>query len=317
MIHFLSMGGSLLLWLSVLSRQTVYAFQVVPPFHSVILRSDSSQQARPQATTSLGMAKDWDAILKQAEEEDEEQDSAISDSLHQQQSSPQLFIPPDMQYNQRNCMRQNRHYQQIREIADPDLIHDIYIRDPQDSSQVYWFLGKAARVSDVSVQDCVNRQWNLMETHAVNLRPMDLFKAKGELELWIAQGDSELEVAYNRPDVRLIKIDKSTDPAIHDAIPNIMVGFQGEIYDANEPGFRTWRLPDGSPARPEITGPQEEQIKQAAEKLKQPDKEDEYRPPTDEEMEQLKEALKEKDIAELWREQQLREGKDIDDDDDD
>lgn len=30
---------------------------------------------------------------------------------------------------------------------------------------------------------------------------------------------------------------------------------QGEAYDDNEEGFRTWRNDDGTPARPEISAP--------------------------------------------------------------
>jgi hypothetical protein len=311
-------------------HNVVKAFPVVWPTWNVRPAVTNSARATfPPCTPmhscgALHMAKDWDAILKQVEEEEaaEENESATNDATSTK-SKFQLPIPPDMQYNQRNCLRQQGHYKMIREIADPDLYHDIYAGNPRDTSGVVWFIGKAARVSDVSVVHCIQRQWNLIVKHAINLRPMDLYTAKNEMELWTAPGDSELEVAYNRPDLILQKIDKPNDNEEATAIaniPNIMVGFQGEVYDAGEPGFRTWRLPDGRPARPEVSAAQQAQLEKAAQNLQQPPssnddtQEEEYVAPSDEEMEKLQEALKDKDIETLWKEQQIREGKSIDDD---
>ena len=216
--------------------------------------------------------KDWDAILREEENEVEYKG------------------PLDMKYIPRNCMRQNQNFVAIREAAGKDLTNDVYVREPK--SDTFWFVGKIARVSDVSVEHAVARQYNLIETHAANLRPIELFPARGSLEIWVAPGDSELEVAYNRPDVIFQKIDHRNIEGT-EQIKNTLVGFQGEMYEQGEQGFRTWRLEDGTPARPEVLSPRT-------------DDGEETRAPTEEEMKQLEKALEGKDINELYEEQERR-----------
>ncbi|GKY98860.1 hypothetical protein MPSEU_000842000 [Mayamaea pseudoterrestris] len=334
--HFTHSSMLLTLLLCTMLRiETAQAFHVAaPPNYAACSRPSTA--CSKASSTSLFMAKDWDAILKQVEEEEEKKNEHAFDADNTQRTTTtsNYFVPPDMEYNARHCQRQQRHYQQMRELADADLLHDVYARDPRDESQVYWFVGKVARVSDVSAVDAMRRQWHLIETHAMNLRPMDLYQARNEMQFWIAPGDSELEVAYNRPNLQLEQVHRGdeTDTALFDNISNVMVGFQGEVYEQGEPGFRTWRLPDGSPARPEISGPQEQQLQEAARNMQQQNQpfdaaaaaaafsasdeshNDEYRAPNDQELEELKAALKDQDIETLWREQQRREGKEIDDD---
>ena len=225
-------------------------------------------------------AKDWDKIL---DEDDDEDIASVLGGME---------IPRDMQYNQRNCQRQGRNYNAIQQVGGP--IHDVYARDP--SNQVFWFVGKIARVSDVSAEQAVRRQWPLIEIHASNLRPLELFAVRGVMELWVAPGDSEMDVAYNRPDVEFTKMSREIEGT--ETIKNSLMGFQGEVYESGEEGFRTWRLDDGSPARPEIVGPKQDN--------------DESREPTDAEMEQISKALEGKDINELYEEQQRRLGLPLD-----
>jgi hypothetical protein len=257
-------------------------------------------------------AKDWDAIIAAMDDEDDtiaptttassSTSSSASDRENELFDNEKARAPADMHYNQRNCMRQQRHYQSIRD-ADPDLelINDIYIRDPKQ--QVFWYIGKAARVSDVSIEECVARQWNIMENHGIQLRPLDLFPARGLLQIWVAPGDSEIDVAYNRPELKFERMYNNL-PEVADTIPNVMVGFQGEVYDPGEPGFRTVRTDDGRPANPEIQGPNDEP-------------EEEFRNPSDKEMQEIQQALEGQDIKKLWEEQQRREGKDVDLDNED
>jgi hypothetical protein len=198
-------------------------------------------------------------------------------------------VLPDMRYIPRNVQRQSRNYLALRQVGGKDVVHDIYVRDPRSST--FWFVGKVACVSGVTIEDCIARQWNLIETHAVNLRPLDLFPARGVLEMWSAPGDSELDVAYNRPDIAFTKHFRSLDVA-SPPIKSNLVGFQGEVYERGEEGFRTWRLENGLPARPQVQAPS-----------------DDLRAPTDEEMEEIREALSGKDINEIYEEQQRRDGK--------
>jgi hypothetical protein len=209
-------------------------------------------------------AKDWDAILS----DDEDDGPPVSQ---------------DMKYIPRNCIRQNQHFMAIREAAGKELTNDVYARDPQ--LDTFWYVGKIARISDVSIEQAIARQWNLIETHASNLRPNELFSCRGLMELWTAPGDSEIEVAYNRPSTVFAKMERIGVEGA-DTVKNSLIGFQGELYDRGEDGFRTLRLPDGRPAKPEIMSPAEEEEEEDEE-----EEGVETRGPTDEEMENIQKTL--------------------------
>ena len=142
-------------------------------------------------------------------------------------------------------------------------------------------------MSDVSLEQAVARQYALIEEHAARLRPLELYNTKqsGMLEIWTAPGDSEMDIAYNRPNVDFVKMSRSDVVEGADAVKNAAVGFQGEIYEGGEEGFKTERTEDGLPMKPEI----------------QP--EGDKRPPTDDEMAQINEMLKGKDLNALFDEE--------------
>uniref|UniRef100_A0A6V2CKV0 Uncharacterized protein n=1 Tax=Ditylum brightwellii TaxID=49249 RepID=A0A6V2CKV0_9STRA len=168
-------------------------------------------------------------------------------------------VPRDMRYISANLIRQRNHFEAIRNIAGKEMIADIYVRDPK--SITWWFAGKVARVSDVPIEEAIARQWNLIEEHACNLRPREILPIRKKMELWIAPGDSELEVAYNRPTLQMTKMDRSLadDMTIIRKIKNVMIGFEGEVYEGGEMGFRAERTEDGFPANPEVQSGGEKQ----------------------------------------------------------
>ena len=157
-------------------------------------------------------------------------------------------VPFDMKYEPRNLKRQYDHFNAIRSVGGKEMCNDVYVRDPDDDT--WWYTGKVARVSDISMEEAIARQWPLIEIHAANLRPIELFPNRGHLEIWSAPGDSELEVAYNRPDLKMTQMTWKIDSAAK--VKNSLVGFQGEVYQSGEDGFRTWRTEDGYAAREEI-----------------------------------------------------------------
>lgn len=154
-----------------------------------------------------------------------------------------------MSYEPRNLIRQSQNFQKIRNIGGKDIVSDIYIREPE--TEVFWFVGKIARVSDVSSEKAVARQWHMIERHGCNLRPVELMPHRGKLELWAAPGDSELDVAHNKSSCRFQKMKREIEGV--PIVKSHAIGFQGEVYENEEEGFRTWRTDDGMPARKEIT----------------------------------------------------------------
>lgn len=190
-------------------------------------------------------------------------------------------VARDMRYVEFNIMRQNKHFVAIRETGGAIMTNDVYARDP--GTDIYWFCGKVARISDVSLERAVARQYALVEEHSCRLRPLELYKKRGSIELWTAPGDSEMGVAYNRPNIQFVKMKRCNEVDGAEAVRNIEIGFQGEMYDSDEEGFRTCRTEDGLPMKPEI---------------KQP--EGEKRAPTDEEMVKISEMLQGQDLNELF-----------------
>ena len=74
--------------------------------------------------------------------------------------------------------------------------------------------------------------------------------------MWVAPGDTEMDVAYNRPTVRFQKMLRAHETEGADDVKNSEVGFQGEVYEGGEEGFRTQRTEDGMPLKPEIVSPE-------------------------------------------------------------
>ena len=279
-------------------------------------------QSLPQSTYVLRAApKDWDAILADDVDDATTTTGTTKVSLKSQ-------IPYDMKYNQRNCERCNQNFKAIQDAGGPGA--DIYgcIQPPQYSPNdddddegnktegVFWFLGKVTHISDVSIEDCIRRLYPMIQQHAANLRPLDLFGAvtNEQLDIWYAPLNTEFDVAYNRPTCIFTKIIPPTEnesTEIAKTIKSNFIGFQGEIYDRGEDGFRTLRyIHDGTPSRPEITGP--------VDASENDDKNDEYDgdyddddddtmvAPNDEQMEQIQKALEGKDINAIYEEQEAR-----------
>jgi hypothetical protein len=254
----------------ILSREVVQAF--APRMTTTSQIAVSSMTLGRSTTTTTRIFSKWDNLV------DEDDEPPLS---------------PDMRYVPRNIMRQHENFLNIRQAGGKELTNDVYVREP--GSRIFWFSGKVARVSDVSLEDAVARQWPLIEQHAANLRPIELYAHHGVLEIWTAPGDSELEVAYNRPTIQFLKQSREGGTGVK----NILVGFQGEMYQPGEEGFRTFRTEDGRPAKPEIQQPE----------IQEPG--DETRAPTDEEMAELENKLEGQDLNALYEEQQQRAGKEV------
>ena len=210
-----------------------------------------------------------------------------------------------MKYIPRNVARQHTNFCDIRDAGGVELTNDVYVRDPT-ATNMFWFVGKAARISDVTLAQCIARQYDLILQHAIHLRPLELSlqntnKNKNSLELWTAPGDSELRVAYNEPDLIMIKMERDCHVPDASNINKNFVGFQGEIYEAGEQGFRTWRTDDGRAAKPQVTpatstdGGEEQSVQ------------------SQEEMDRLLKVMDGLDINELYKQQEKREGRQVDD----
>ena len=200
------------------------------------------QKTRPgkHACPSLyARSTKWDALIGEGEDEDEDMQFIGGPS-----------VPRDMRYNMFNIHRQRDNFEAIKAVAGKELIHDVYARDPDVDT--FWFVGKVARTSDVTADRAVARQWHLIEEHACRLRPNELYPQFGKLQLWVAPGDSEMDVAYRKADLAFSSMDRDAEGA--GDVRNVEVGFAGELYENNEDGFRTQRTDEGRAIGPDISG---------------------------------------------------------------
>ena len=173
---------------------------------------------------------------------------------------------------------------------------------------VFWFLGKVSHISDVSTIDAIRRLYPMIQQHAANLRPLDLFGpvTNQQLDLWYAPLNSEFDVAYNRPTGVMTKINPpTTETKDPQTVPAMMiksshVGFQGEIYEPGEEGFRTHAIPMmGHPVVRKLPALRSQDHNTVD------DDDDVMTVPDDEQMEQIK-ALEGKDINPIYEEQERR-----------
>jgi hypothetical protein len=103
----------------------------------------------------------------------------------------------------------------------------------------------------------------MIEEHSARLRHVELYPKWGSIELWVAPGDSEMDVAYNRAHIQFVQMFRDVKDA--DSVRNVEVGFAGELYEGGEDGFRTKRTADGKPAKPEIQSGEEKRQPSEAE----------------------------------------------------
>lgn len=164
--------------------------------------------------------------------------------------------PKDMSYIPYNIMRQEKNYNNIRAVGGVDTVNDVYVRD--EDCDTFWFVGKVARCTGtVTLEQTITRQWNLIEEQGARLRPLELGPKYGrdKIQIWTAPPDTELDVAYHRPSVVFTRQTKLRPDYCVQEVKVDEIGFDGEVYDQGEEGFRTTRTEDGRPNRPEITGP--------------------------------------------------------------
>lgn len=153
-------------------------------------------------------------------------------------------------------------YDSLRKIYGVEGSRDVYVRAPLNDATTFWFVGKIAfrdaLASDPSVVITPNMAiWSqkrlILEYAKLQLRPQNLGGAFAkDQEIWLAAGDSEMDVVQNKSVLTKVVGSISKLPAgfvVKDA-----VGFAPEIYVGDEVqkgGLRVQRDPlTGEPLKP-------------------------------------------------------------------
>lgn len=186
----------------------------------------------------------WDDLV---DEDEDDEDENFDDP--QAVGSNDRDVPRDMLYNEANIRRQADTYDQIESMGSGDLINDVYVRACGEGE--WWLVGKVARISDVSPEQAIERQWPLIERHvwALRLPVRPTSDLSTPFEVWYAPGDSEYDAARNDPKVPFAKLSGLLSYGADDSVPASHVGFVGKTYDerSGEPLFFVQRnVEDGS-----------------------------------------------------------------------
>ena len=150
----------------------------------------------------------------------------------------------------------------IKKKYQKEATSDLYMRSPLNDEQLFWFVGKIIRRIDLDDEEmkgasiptefeAVISQKRLIIEYAKNqLRPQNFGGPYAKnLEIWIAPGDSELDVVQNK--ISLKKVTGSTTDLSETFSVND-VGFNPEIYigdERNDGGLRVKRDEHGEPIK--------------------------------------------------------------------
>lgn len=184
----------------------------------------------------------------------------IHASLNDDETDPSLLYRPgkravpqgDFAYTETNVRKSAETFKHIRDIGGKECTNDIYVRNPL--SFEYFYVGKVARTDGtVTLNQAVSRLWNLIEEHATRLRPVELGREFGRVEVWTAPGDTEFEMSQafatssgsseNVENMNLTKMDKFSDGA--EKVKTIEVGFMAEVVTNMGKGFCIIRDDEG------------------------------------------------------------------------
>mmetsp|Transcript_22650 Transcript_22650/g.54690 ORF Transcript_22650/g.54690 Transcript_22650/m.54690 type:complete len:306 (-) Transcript_22650:216-1133(-) len=164
-------------------------------------------------------------------------------------------------------------FDRIRKLFGKDVTTDVYVRSPLNDESVFWFVGKVIRMvekgtgSGVDTTDddtmlagavhpteseAILSQKRLILEYAKNqLRPQNMGGPYSKnLELWLAPGDSEMDVVQNK--VTLVAVEGSSRD-LREGFNVNDVGYNPEIYVGEEKekgGLRVVRDGDGRPVKP-------------------------------------------------------------------
>jgi hypothetical protein len=180
--------------------------------------------------------------------------------LSDDETDPSLLYRPgkraipqgDFAYTEVNVRKSAETFKLIRDIGGKECTNDVYVRNP--ASFEYFYVGKVARTDGtVTLNQAISRLWNLIEEHATRLRPVELGREFGRVEVWTAPGDTEFEMSQafatssggseNAENMNLIKMDRFSDGT--EQIKNIEVGFMAEVVTNMGKGFYIIRDDEG------------------------------------------------------------------------
>ena len=138
------------------------------------------------------------------------------------------------------------------------------MRSPLNSPTTFWYVGKVAfgpddssdgTSSDGAVSACLSQKRVILEYSRQQLRPQNMDgKYAAALELWLAPGDSEMDVVQNKVSLQLVRGSAADLP---DDFTVETVGYNPEVYVGDEVtkgGLRVELSEEGHPVPTSLRG---------------------------------------------------------------
>lgn len=131
---------------------------------------------------------------------------------------------------------------------------DLYAR--LGGTSTFWFVGKLIHHPDSMVfEHALSIELPVIIEYSKALRPKELASpmatiSNQDLQIWYARGNSEMDVAQNKVSLKRF-VPLLVDDYSHVLVPHVedLIGFEPEIYQGGESGFRCVRDEDGHPVK--------------------------------------------------------------------
>lgn len=131
---------------------------------------------------------------------------------------------------------------------------DLYAR--LGATPTFWFVGKLIHKPSLTFAQALSIEHPVIVEYAKALRPKELASPQAtvsnqDLQIWFAKGNSEMDVAQNKISLtRFVPL--PVDDYAHVLTNHVedLIGFEPEIYQGGEAGFRCVRNDEGNPVKP-------------------------------------------------------------------
>jgi len=137
------------------------------------------------------------------------------------------------------------------------IAKDVYCRLSNDDT--FWFIGKVIHDTTAlpKTEDAVAVLLPLLKEYGRTLRPLDLagpksVQAGAHLEIWTALPNSEMDTVQHKNTLQRVDAPEEAVALLNRSVPKDAVGFEPEVYQGGEDGFRVKRNSDGSPMKAPI-----------------------------------------------------------------
>ena len=204
-------------------------------FASCSGRCDAFTLCAPQACNSRPAAAAAAAAAHICFLSSSKWDNLVDEDDYDDETDSGGKVPADMKYALPNIERQADTFEALKSMGDISLISDVWLQSPADDEA--FFVGRVARVSDVSPEKAIDRQYPLIERHGWALRPIELHPQRGPFIVYYAPGNSVDEVKLGQdPSIRLTRVEEEAvrQGGGSSSVRTIEVGFQGAGYDATD-----------------------------------------------------------------------------------